>query len=98
MVMLGLYTGVVMVIYSPGEHMSDQDYLTADQAADYLGVKRQRVYNLVSEGRLGQRVDGYLVFTKPELDEYIAQRATRPKGGRPTFHTRPKEKSSPAVR
>jgi excisionase family DNA binding protein len=74
------------------------DYLTAEQAAQYLGVKRQRIYNLVSEGRLGQRVDGYLVFTKEELDEYIAQRATRPKGGRPTWHTRPKEKNSPATR
>lgn len=78
--------------------MDEQEYLTAEQAAEYIGVKRQRIYNLVSEGRLGQRVDGYLVFTKPELDEYITVRSTRPKGGRPTYHTRPKGKNSPALR
>jgi excisionase family DNA binding protein len=73
------------------------DYLTASEAADYLGVKRQRMYVLAGEGRLGQRVDGYLVFTKPELDEYMLQRTTRPKGGRPTYHTRPKGKVSTAL-
>lgn len=78
--------------------MADQEYLTADQAAEYLGVKRQRIYNLVSEGRIGQRVDGYLVFTHEELAEYKAQRDTRPKGGRPTYHTRPKGTKGPALR
>lgn len=70
--------------------------MTAAQAAEYLGVKPKRIYTLSSQGRLGQRdEDGYLYFTKRELDEYRA--VTSPKGGRPTFLTRPKKELSSAA-
>ncbi len=61
----------------------EQDYLSAVQAAKYLGVNRQRVYELADAGRLGRRLAGYWVFTLAELDAYKQDRAERPKGGRP---------------
>ncbi len=55
----------------------------AVEAADYLGVNRQRVYDLAKQGRIGRQVAGFWVFTKPELDRYKTERVNRPKGGRP---------------
>ncbi len=60
---------------------NNQDYLNAVQAADYLGVGRQRIYQLADAGKIGRRIAGYWVFTKPELDAYKAQ--PKSKGGRP---------------
>ena len=61
----------------------EQDYLSAVQAAKYLGVNRQRVYELADAGRLGRRIGGYWLFTLAELDAYKQERTQRPKGGRP---------------
>ena len=57
------------------------ELLTADQAAAYLGVTRQRVYTLAWSGKLGQRVGSTWLFTRPELDAWQAQ--PKSKGGRP---------------
>ena len=61
--------------------MQDQDLLNAVEAAEYLGVHRQRIYQLADEGKLGRRIAGYWVFTRAELDAYRA--APKSKGGRP---------------
>ncbi len=72
--------------------MSDEtEYMNAVQAAAYLGVRRQRVYELVEDGRLGRKIAGYWVFTQQELDAYKEQRIVN-KGGRP-----PKITSVPAL-
>lgn len=76
----------------------DEQYLTPEEAAALLGVHRSRMYALYREGRYGRMVDGYVVFTPAEVEAYRAERARRPKGGRPNFHDRPKENSSPALR
>ncbi len=60
--------------------MADE-LLKAVQAAKYLGITRQRVYELAEAGRLGQRIAGYWVFSKAELDAFKA--APKSKGGRP---------------
>ena len=59
------------------------DLLDAVQAADYLGVNRQRIYELARAGRIGQRVGTLWVFPRQQLDAYKAARVHRPKGGRP---------------
>ena len=59
------------------------DYLNAQQAAQYLTTTRQRVYELAQAGRLGRRVAGFWLFTPAELEIFKAERAQRPKGGRP---------------
>lgn len=47
-------------------------WLTVDQAADYLGCKRQRVYDLRSTGRLSRCGDGRRgLVDRRELDELI---------------------------
>jgi hypothetical protein len=46
----------------------EQRYLNARQAAAYLGVKRQRVYDLVAAGRLLPISPGLFVFTQAALD------------------------------
>lgn len=58
------------------------DYLKASDAAQYLGVTRQRIYELAATGRLGARLAGYWVFTLAELDAYRDERQTN-RGGRP---------------
>ncbi len=61
----------------------EQRFFNARQAAAYLGVKRQRVYDLVAAGRLPPIAPGLFVFTQAALEQYKAERAQRPKGGRP---------------
>ncbi|MBN8869666.1 MAG: helix-turn-helix domain-containing protein [Solirubrobacterales bacterium] len=41
-------------------------YLTAEQAATYLGCDRQRIYDLRSQGRLECRKEGTRLLTKYE--------------------------------
>ncbi len=62
---------------------TEPEYFNAVEAAEYLGVIRQRVYDLAKEGRIGRRIGGYWLFTKEELDRYAAERTQRPKGGFP---------------
>ncbi|MDP9316926.1 MAG: helix-turn-helix domain-containing protein [Chloroflexota bacterium] len=64
--------------------MSEQPvFLNALEAAEYLGVNKQRVYELARAGRIGRRIGGYWLFTETELEAYKAQRELRPRGGRP---------------
>ena len=72
----------------------DRHYFNARQAAAYLGVKRQRVYDLVAAGRLLPLSPGLFVFTQAALEQYKQERAQRPKGGRPP-KPRPIGSSSP---
>jgi excisionase family DNA binding protein len=62
--------------------MTDEEYLNAVQAAEYLKISKQRIYELRNAGRIGRQMGGYWLFTKRELDEYQAQKGTR-KAGRP---------------
>jgi predicted RNase H-like HicB family nuclease len=61
--------------------MADE-VLKASDAARYLGITRQRIYELAATGRLGHRVAGYWVFTTAELDGYRVERGSN-SGGRP---------------
>jgi excisionase family DNA binding protein len=66
--------------------MDESEYLNGVQAAEYLGVSKQRIYELRDSRRIGRIIGGYWLFTKSELDHYKAtkyQRKTgRPKGSR----------------
>lgn len=62
----------------PSPHRTDQGttgtdspYLTTDEAAEYLRTTRGTVYNLVWRGELPRR-RGKLLFTRQELDTYLA--------------------------
>ena len=59
------------------------DLLNAQQAAVYLNMSRQRLYLLTEKGRIGRKMAGYWVFTKEELDSYLAEKPNASKGGRP---------------
>ncbi len=62
--------------------MPDAEELwSTTQAADYLGVTRQSVHELAQRGQVGRRVGRAWVFTKAELDAWLAK--PRVKGGRP---------------
>lgn len=77
---------------------TENKYLTPDEAADILKVHRTRLYALHREGRYGRVIDGYVVFTLEEVLQYKAERDKRPRGGRPSFHNRPKDQISTATR
>ena len=61
--------------------MEEQELMNANEAAAYLGVHRQRIYQLIREKGLGRKIAGYWVFTKAELDAYL--QAPKGPGGRP---------------
>ncbi len=63
--------------------MAQQEFMNGQEAAAYLGISKARLYRLTRAGRIGQRIGGYWLYTKPELDAYKQERAQRPKGGRP---------------
>ena len=47
--------------------------LTVPEAAEYLRAKPQRVYDLLSDGRLTRKKDGSRVLVdRQELDRYLA--------------------------
>jgi excisionase family DNA binding protein len=49
------------------------EYLTVQEAAEYLRCKPKRVYDLVSQRRLAPRRDGSrLLFLRSDLDAYRA--------------------------
>jgi hypothetical protein len=54
--------------------------LTADQAAERIGVSRRQVFTLYGEGRLGERLNGSPRFSEFECDSY---RNSPRKVGRP---------------
>ena len=56
--------------------------LTAGEAAQILGVNRQRINQLAKAGRLGRQIAGrYWVFTRAEIEAFKNQ--PKSKGGRP---------------
>ncbi|MBA3947838.1 MAG: helix-turn-helix domain-containing protein [Herpetosiphonaceae bacterium] len=68
--------------------MEKREYLTASQAASYLGISRQSLSTAAKRGDIGTRVEsigsrgGWVyVFTHAELDTWYARE--RHKGGRP---------------
>ena len=61
--------------------MGEQELWSTQQAAEYLGVTRQAVHALAQRGEVGRRVGRAWVFTRSELDAWIAK--PRPLGGRP---------------
>ncbi len=72
--------------------MNAPEFLTATQAAAYLGVTRQRVHLLTKEG-YGQRVGSMWLFTRAELDRW--QATPRHAGGRPKGSTRTRRAADP---
>jgi excisionase family DNA binding protein len=53
------------------------DYLTPQEAADYMRCSKQRVYDLTSDGRLRARKDGSRsVYRRVDLDVYLGAEAT----------------------
>ncbi len=66
--------------------MSDDEFFNAVQAAEYLAISKQRIYELRDAGRMGRIMGGYWLFTKKELDAYRVEKETkkpgRPKGSR----------------
>lgn len=61
--------------------MSEDEYLNVVQAAEYLGVSKQRISELTQAGRIGRKIAGHPVYTREELDHYRNQ--PKAKGGRP---------------
>lgn len=63
-------------------------YFTTDEAAAYLRTTRGTVYNLVWRGMLPRR-RGKLLFTRQELDDYLAGKhpAAKPRRSRTTRTT-----------
>jgi excisionase family DNA binding protein len=52
-----------------------QRWMTVDQAAEYIGASRQRVYDLRSAGQLGRHGDGRrALIDRNELDNLIEGR------------------------
>lgn len=55
----------------PGQQRADR-WLTVDQAAEYIGSRPQRVYDLRSSGRLTRHGDGARALVdRHELDQLI---------------------------
>jgi excisionase family DNA binding protein len=53
-------------------------YLTLLEAAEYVRAKPQRVYDLLSSGRLSRFKDGRrVIVSRAELDEYLAVNGSR---------------------
>lgn len=49
-----------------------EPWVGVNEAAEHLGCKRQRVYDLVSQGRIPHRKEGgRLVFKRSELDAWL---------------------------
>jgi excisionase family DNA binding protein len=49
------------------------EYLTVSEAAEYLRAKPQRIYDLLSSGRLTRHKDGRRVLvSRAEIDAYLA--------------------------
>jgi excisionase family DNA binding protein len=54
--------------------LKDDRPMDSKAAAEYLGVSRRRIHDLVNEGRLPRRSDGpgcKLWFSKADLDTYM---------------------------
>jgi excisionase family DNA binding protein len=75
-----LVVPLVLVELRRGESRpaGELEYLTVAEAAERLRAQRQRVYDLLSAGRLRRYKDGARVLVKrAELDAYLADRGAR---------------------
>jgi prophage regulatory protein len=64
---------------SPKGPSMDEDFLSADQAASFLKIKKNTIYSKAEKGdlpfyRSGKRK---LLFSKKELEEYVAKRKVK---------------------
>lgn len=58
------------------------EFLSATQAAEYLGVSRVRINQLAASGRLNrEQIGGYYVYRRAELDRW--KNEPKSTGGRP---------------
>ena len=74
--------------------MSDEEEVTAGEAAAILGVNRQRINQLARSGRLGHQVGGrYWLFKRSELEAF---KNSPRKGGRPKEEAEPQAPPSSA--
>ncbi len=72
------------------EMNSPNDEMTSGEAADYLGVSRQRIAQLTTARLLTpRRVGKFWLYRRGELDQ---RKAENPQGGRP------KEEAEPSAR
>lgn len=56
---------------------SEDDLYTVGKAAKYLGVSRQRVYELLLAERFGKRIGGVWFVPKEQLDAYKIERDSK---------------------
>ena len=64
---------VASVLERMGGPPEPSPYLSIDEAAEYLRAKKQRVYDLVSAGRLTRFKDGSRVLvSRAELDAHLS--------------------------
>ena len=56
-----------------GREESDPLY-TVGRAAKYLGVSRQRIYELLAAGRFGERIGGVWFVRQSQLDSFKSER------------------------
>lgn len=62
-------------------HMhKEPEFLTCQEAANYLGLARSRVQVLSAEGRIGKKIGPFWVYTRRELAAFARQK--RPSGVR----------------
>jgi excisionase family DNA binding protein len=55
-----------------GDGHTAEPWVGVERAAEHLGCKRQRIYNLVSDGAIPHRKDGSrLLFRLSELDAWL---------------------------
>src|ERR1700755_3024414 len=58
--------------------------LTTSEAAEYLRLKKRKVYELIAEGEIPcTKVTGKWLFPQSELDHWLAASLTRPTGMAP---------------
>ncbi len=59
----------------------DEELLSTQEAADYLGITRQSMHALAIRNGIGKQIGRSYVFKRSELDAWLEK--PRPKGGRP---------------
>lgn len=74
----------------------ESPYLSINEAADYLRTSRQRIYDLLSSGRLTRFKDGSRVLlSRDEIDTYLA--GTRQSSIAPRLPHAPKSRSTRGI-
>jgi excisionase family DNA binding protein len=85
-----------LVLEQIGREPETSPYLSVAEAADYLRSSKQRVYDLLSSGRVTRRKDGARVLVeRAELDRYLASNGS--KGVAPPLPTTPRARTGSGV-